>query len=167
MATMSELQNSSILPSSEDQRPPESSNHEPKPSFEQNDSALTRWLQSESALSPHEKAELAQEIVALRKDGQARYQRAGKVKEYATNSTVKSRESPDDEAGDIDEEVGFINTIMNQLSVAEDGQGEAPSKEDLLRIYLGFYAEREIKLSVKVKGDLNVMIDVLHSATAD
>ncbi|KAG2414055.1 hypothetical protein HFD88_003246 [Aspergillus terreus] len=158
---MSELQNSPIPPSSEEQRPPESSNHEPKPSFEQNDTALTRWLQSENALSSHEKAELAQEIVALRKDGQARHQRAGKVKEYATNSTVKSREGPADDTENIDEELGFINTIMNQLSVAEDGQGEAPSKEDLLRIYLGFYAEREIKLSVKV------MIDVLDSATAD
>ncbi|GES62016.1 hypothetical protein ATEIFO6365_0011051100 [Aspergillus terreus] len=155
---MSELQNSSILPSSEDQRPPESSNHEPKPPFEQNDTALTRWLQSENALSPHEKAELAQEIVALRKNGQARQQRAGKVREYATNSTVKSRKGPGDEAEDIDEELGFINTIMNQLSVVEDGQGEAPSKEDLLRIYLGFYAEREIKLSVKIQGDLNLTL---------
>ncbi|EAU36038.1 predicted protein [Aspergillus terreus NIH2624] len=82
--------------------------------------------------------------------------RSGKMGKLVISARAK--ESPDDEAGDIDEELGFINTIMNQLSVAEDGEGEAPSKEDLLRIYLGFYAEREIKLSVKVKGDLNVTL---------
>ncbi|KAF9886116.1 hypothetical protein FE257_012051 [Aspergillus nanangensis] len=136
-----------------DQDQDQGPSNSPPPIDSENTDERSLLFSTEDISAPHTKADLAQEILALRKSLQEKKQSPGKVKQLVTDLAQKEEDTADDD-------VDLINTIMSKLSssTGEDGEGDPPSKEDLLNIYLGFAAEREVELNVKIEGEFNVTV---------